>query len=63
MQESCMALDSAPGVTLSSYRKSQSVQELLKSELVFPDKQAIPGHQLLGGVRIGLTPPIYPGGF
>lgn len=62
MQESCMALDSAPGVTLS-YCKSQSVQELLKSELVFPDKQAIPGHQLLGGVRIGLNPPIYPGGF
>lgn len=40
-----------------------SVQELLKSELVFPDKQAIPGHQLLAGVRIGPSPAIYLSGF
>lgn len=63
MQESRMALGSAPRVTLSSSCSSQSVKELLKSELVFPDKQTVPGHQLLDGVRIGLSPAIYPGGF
>lgn len=39
------------------------VQELLKSELVFPDKQAIPGHQLLTGVRIRPSPAINLGAF
>lgn len=63
MQESCVDQDSAPGDTLSTFCKSHSVQELFKSELVFPDKQTIPGHQLLGGVKMGLSPAIYPGGF
>lgn len=46
-----------------NHRAVGSVQELLKSELVFPGKQAIPGHQLLTGVRIGPCPAIYLRGF